>query len=1048
MLRRNQLLILLLLTLFPIGLQAQAWMIGFNYRKKLTFDKSKVTANAFGEFPSTITYTDQLDFPVFIEIVNKDLIFKDGSCGSKIQDQEGRDISFALNTAPTIALNFQIEKYDAETGTIQCWVKISRLAANLTITPATEIYFYYGGTVLHNPTSLTALRTWNSNYSKVWHMNATYPQTGIHQLSTNPTSHNSLFVDGMLGKSAAFDGISTSYVGENELNPIVTISAWIKFNALGKEQMIVSNDSAKMGGFQMRVNTEGKLVIQTFNGLSPPIISTGTITMGETGRWYHIWAAILRQNVTFYIDNNIAFSSAASNLRLGPGGSISIGASKQNTLYFNGEIDELNIQNALISKQWMATSYTNQRNPKSFFSIGPEEDNTLGYSRFIGTTSQWNLPSNWSGNILPAQNSNVLIAAGRKVLSAGNFIFNKLIVESGSTLEIGSDLTFKCLVDISPTGTVKINDGGKLRVESNFINDGLLTSGGLSSTLCFEGKGLRQEYSGIGSANISVLENNQFNSTSQLSLISAVDVTSTVSLKKGIIQSYQTLVFRANSSSSTPSLLPVDSEVASIIGDVIVEQYISGDYPNPATARGWRLLSSPVLNSNLSENKSYDSRSFQQQIFVTGSGGSTNGFDASPLNGATIYTHDQSLAGTLSQKYIGIKSTNQKIDIGKGVYVFSRGSRYAPNAFANQIQTPPFINPQPYVIRHIGKLFVGDLDINLFNKDTNSPGDGFNLLGNPYAANLRWGAVHTERTTGFIWQFDPLNAGYIVDNSPDVNIPYGTGFFVRVSKGEQSGKLSFSEHSKSTTTNLVLPVLQAMRSNLKNQTSTADFRLKITIKKEQFEQPYVLNLTENGFEGLNDQDALKIGEGHVSISSRVDQELVSIDSRPITEKATIVDLIVTGTVAGSYELLFHPSADNTFKTTLVDTFTNVEKQIKPADNSYIFSMDKKLPGSTGDHRFKVLIEKADEVSVLQKNIKVYPNPFSERISIQLNDNYQENINLLITDLLGKTISSSLVRTGTGNFTIDTQAFSQGYYLLQIKSATTNKLLTTVKLIKI
>jgi hypothetical protein len=1047
MLRKNQLLTLLFLTLFPIGLKAQAWMTGFNYRKKLTIDKSKVTANAVGEFPSTISYTDQLDFPVFIEIVNKDLIFKDGSCGSKIQDPEGRDISFALNTAPTVALNFQIEKYDAETGTLRCWVKISRLSADLTITPATEIYFYYGGTVLHNPTSPAALRTWNANYSKVWHMNATYPQTGIHQLSSNPASQSSSFVDGKLGKSAAFDGISTSYIGENELNPIVTVSAWIKFNALGKEQMIVSNDSTRMGGFQIRVNVEGKLVVQTFNGLSPPIISTGNITMGETGRWYHIWAAILRQNVTLYVDNNAAFSNGATNLRLGPGGSISIGASKQNTLYFDGEIDELNIQNALISKQWMATSYTNQRNPKSFFTIGPEEHNTVGYSRFIGSTNQWNLPGNWSGNVLPTQNSNILIAAGRRVLSTGNFIFNKLIVESGATLEIGSDLTFKCLVDISLSGTVKINDGGKVRVESNFINDGLLTSGGVSSTLCFEGKGLKQEYSGIGSASINVLENNQINSTSQLSLISAVDVTSAVNLKKGIIHSYETLVFKVNSSSSAPSLFPVDSEIASIAGDVIVEQYISGDYPNPATARGWRLLSSPVFNSNLTDNKSYDIRSFQQQIFVTGSGGLANGFDASPLNGATIYTHDQSLAGTLSQKYIGIKSSTQKVEIGKGVYVFSRGSRYAPNAFANQIQTQPFINPLPYIIRHVGKLFVGDLNINLFNKDTNSPGDGFNLLGNPYAANLRWGDVHTEKTTGFIWQFDPLNAGYIVDNSPEVNIPSGTGFFVRVSTGEQSGKVSFSEHSKSSTSNLELPVLQTIKSNIKSQASK-NFRLKITIKKDLFEQPYVLNLSENGFEGLNDQDALKIGEGYVSISSRVDQELVSIDSRPITEKATLVDLIVRGTEAGSYELLFQTSVDNAFKITLIDTYTNVEKQIKASDQSYIFSMDKKLPGSTGDHRFKVLIEKADEVSSLLKNIKVYPNPFSESLSVQLNDNYQENINLVITDLLGKIVSSSLVKTGTGNLTIDTQAFSQGYYLLQIKSARTNKLLTTLKLIKI
>src|SRR3982750_4774807 len=94
----------------------QSWMSGFNYRKKITIDKSKVIAKTvvFGS-NNTVDY-DLVDFPVLIDIVDRDLIYNGAACGSKIQDIGGRDISFALSTAPTVPLNFQVESYDPVTG--------------------------------------------------------------------------------------------------------------------------------------------------------------------------------------------------------------------------------------------------------------------------------------------------------------------------------------------------------------------------------------------------------------------------------------------------------------------------------------------------------------------------------------------------------------------------------------------------------------------------------------------------------------------------------------------------------------------------------------------------------------------------------------------------------------------------------------------------------------------------------------------------------------------------------------------------------------------
>ncbi|MBC7567742.1 MAG: T9SS type A sorting domain-containing protein [Pedobacter sp.] len=1048
MLLKNRLLIFSFLTLFPVTLQAQAWMPGFNYRRKLTLNKSKVSAKVTTFFPSTTVYSDQIDFPVFIEIIDKGLIFKNGSCGSKIQDSEGRDISFALSSAPSVALNFQLEEYDPVRGKLRCWIKISSLSANKTTTPATEIYFYYGGSILHNAKSLVALQTWNSDYSKVWHMNAIYQQVGIHQMSLTPTNNSSTFIEGKLATSAAFNGTSSAYVGANEINTSITISAWLKMNAFGTEQMILTNDSSGAGGFQLKVNAAGKLVVQTFNSLSPPIVMISSLTMQETGRWYHVWVSISPGNVTLYIDNSIVLSSSQSIIRLGPGGRTSIGASKQNDKYFNGQIDELRIQKTVISKEWMSTCYANQFDPKGFYTLGIEEYNTGGFSRFVGNNNQWNMSSNWTGNVVPPANSNILIPAGKKVLSTSNMIFSRLVVESGATLEVGSDLRFICRADIANNGMIKVNEGAALRFGGDVVNDGQLISTGTLSKVVFDGSGAEQEYSGAGTATSHVLENNQSSSSNTLLLAAPFEVIGFIDLKKGTLQSDRTLIMKATSQTATASLLPINSSVASVVGDVIVEQYISGGYPIPATARGWRLLSSPVYSSNTTESKSYDSRSFKEGIFVTGNGGIINGFDTSPMNSATIYTHDQSLNGTLSQKYVGIGSIDQKVEIGKGVYVFSRGSRHAVNAHMNQIQTQPFINPQSYVLKHVGKLFVGDLTIFLANKDMRNVGDGYNLIGNPYSASVRWGDVRTEKTTGFIWQFDPLNAAYIVDDSPNVIIPSGTGFFIRVATGEKSGKLTFSETSKYNSSTPLLPVLQSLKSSSSSKIKNG-LDLKIILSKDKFQQPYVLKLTDEGYDGVNDLDALKIGEGHVNISSVVDQQQLSIDNRQYSAETKVIDLNITGTESGAYELLFESSFDqNNLQIKLIDTQLNIEKQMKATDRTYNFSIDKTASTSAGNLRFKVLLEQNSKTSIPTENLKVYPNPFRDKITVEIGEDHKESINIVVTDMLGKVVSRNQIGVGTYRLPVDTEAFHKGIYLLQLISEKTRKVKTTLKLIKL
>jgi len=245
----------------------------------------------------------------------------------------------------------------------------------------------------------------------------------------------------------------------------------------------------------------------------------------------------------------------------------------------------------------------------------------------------------------------------------------------------------------------------------------------------------------------------------------------------------------------TAALHPVPPN-ASINGQVQVQSFVDGTFPFPATGRGWRLLSSPVIHTTVAGNEQYHLQAIKNSVFVTGKAGTAKGFDASPNNGATIYTHNQSLPGTLAQKYVPIPDMQVQIPIGKGFFVFSRGNRMLPNAYQQQIQSPPFSNAEPYILTYTGRLFTGDLTIEVFNNIKGGVGDGFNLLGNPYAAPIRWGSLEKVNVGPFIWLFDPLNNSYYVSDNPNELIQPGTGFFIKVNEGADSGSIGFNERSK------------------------------------------------------------------------------------------------------------------------------------------------------------------------------------------------------------------------------------------------------------
>ncbi|TCD03457.1 hypothetical protein EZ437_05675 [Pedobacter psychroterrae] len=767
---------------------AQNWMPGYEFRRKITFDKSKIEGDFTGSSPRI--ELDVADFPVLVELQDEAFKYHAAtSCEDIVYDPEGRNIAFATVAAPLVKLSFQIESYDPVLGKYRCWIRIPSLASAKTGTPATAIYFYYGGSALHDSYSIAGLSTWNGEYSGVWHMNGENSDFGSRNVKTglaaeSLTGHGFVAEDkipGKIGDAVELDGEDQYLHTSGHGNGAFTFMAWIKWNGGTGSQTIAGTDSIGSGrtGWRVGINAQGKIEMSTYktSGVFWSMTSAYAVAAGV---WTHVVCYYFvnganNSGVTTLLNGSPAGGSGGAGLKLGAGGYMAVGRNKDGSQHFNGAIDELRIFKVAKPTYWLKNEYQNQNDPSSFYSIGAEESNSSWVTFTGAASSSWSTTANWLNSVKPVVGSRVRISAGKTGrITGADVVFGALFLEPGATLSSGVNVQLNCNAKFGAGAVLNMDMGKKLTLSGNGLN-----------------------LSGAGTINTAELEVNASSASSEVFLDAEVNVSNYLKLSKGLLNANGKLTLLSFSHSNTAALLPIpDGNVTSIAGDVNVQSFIDGSFPSPSSGRGWRLLSSPVIHSGEEGNYQYGFQDIKSTVFITGKDGAVNGFDASPNNGATVYTHDQALAGTLSKKYVAIPNMNTAVQLGKGFYLFSRGSKLQANAYRDQLQEQPFSNPAPYTLIYKGKLFVGDLTVPVFNRNAGGEGAGFNLLGNPYASPIKWGALDKVNVGPFVWLFDPLNGTYVVSDDPNMVIPAGAGFFVKVLGGFASGSVRFSEGAK------------------------------------------------------------------------------------------------------------------------------------------------------------------------------------------------------------------------------------------------------------
>lgn len=479
-----------------------------------------------------------------------------------------------------------------------------------------------------------------------------------------------------------------------------------------------------------------------------------------------------------------------------------------------------------------------------------------------------------------------------------NMVNGAQLVLNGYTLTMAGDLTGDVLIAGDTTSSLIINGSGELSV-------------------------LSFEQSIPGSSNrLANLALNRSGST--LELGNELQVSGIVRLSSGTLNTggHLTLLSNALATASVPAI----QAGADITGNVTVQRYV------PAVVRRSRMLSSPVSAFRFNQ--------FIDDMYLSGTGGTSNGFDSSVSNSNSIYTYRESTTG-IGRGWKSIPDINTSLNPGEGALVFVRGDR---SIGSPAWYTSPFPAQNEVVIDYgSGPVNKGTISPALTYTSTGVPGDdGWNLVGNPYPSSIDWKLLTKQNLGGFYYTYDPATGSYIADDG-DKLIASGQAFFVQATG--VSPAVTFNENAKTE---------QAPVAYFKAQKRLP---LEVRMTKDNLNADVAwLSFKEGAVKAYDkNEDAIKFGNATVNLSFCVDSTIAAQFNAVPPTTTTDTFTLSANAANGAYTLAFFNSTqalDVSQGITLVDRFTNNIVDLRTS-SSYAFAITSD-PLSSGK-RFLLII---------------------------------------------------------------------------------------------
>lgn len=549
-----------------------------------------------------------------------------------------------------------------------------------------------------------------------------------------------------------------------------------------------------------------------------------------------------------------------------------------------------------------------------------------------------------------------------------------LYVSSGETVFISSGTTVT-----STSGVTTIVSGGTLNVAGeyqsagNFINSGTLTA--TSGTLTFTGSGQTV------SANNATVKNVNIGSSAAVTLSSALNIqggtnygTLTVA-NGGTLNSAGYLTLKSDANGN--AVVAAGSSSGSYISNaVIVERYI------PAR-RAFRILSPSVTTSTSIYANWQEGGSSSPSLgtHITGNSGSSNGFDNTATNNASLFSFNNASGSNTDGSWSAVTNTNTNtLTAGSPLRVLIRGDRTIDLSTAAP-------TPTITTLRATGTLGQGNVTVSSLSQISN----GFSLVGNPFPTPVNMKSVldnATNVSNAYFYVWDPqvnTRGGYVTfdlststsnvgTSNQTVFLQPGQSAFVKTSSNG-SASLTFAESYKSTASInqgvfLTIPPQSVLKIELSQRDS---FKVGANMC-----DALILKFDPSMSNTLEVQDAIKPINQDENLSVFVGEKFCSIESRNIPQNEEIIDLRISQLRHLNYTLKAEFTGDLGMDAYLLDRFTGKTHLLNKVGETIVeFDVDATTE-SKANQRFALIFDAGNNsrVKSIQQSFKAYPNPLS------------------------------------------------------------------------
>jgi hypothetical protein len=339
------------------------------------------------------------DFPVLLTEVNFPSTIFDNT------QTTGADLRFTSDSAGTTELAFEVVTWDTTDDKAEVWVKVPTVDYD----DDTTFYVWYGNA---EATAYAVTDTYGRNavwsdYLAVWHLtNANDSSASGYNLTASASAPTS--TAGLIGSATtgAYDfEASTKQYFTNTSTPNLgittaeTVSLWFKPEGGG-----VNNQLFGLWSSNGYTNGLRDIITNDPDGDVWRIRQTGTSGFQQSdeasvalthGNTFYVVGSWDPANLKFYRytnGGNYDEDTMASTTKAFTGNVITwVGFN--NTDSIDGIVDEIRVQDRILSSDWIATEYNNQSAPATFITEGTEESIGGGTGCLFGFLGKGIIPS-------------------------------------------------------------------------------------------------------------------------------------------------------------------------------------------------------------------------------------------------------------------------------------------------------------------------------------------------------------------------------------------------------------------------------------------------------------------------------------------------------------------------------------------------------------------------------------------------------------------------------------------------------------------------------